>query len=324
MESEILAKAKRSGIKDVLLGKVLIPKSSEVFDERTDEGKRMLRIIDLNEMALTELVLSIDVNSSSGKITSGIVKSCKTKDYEDGHAGLAWEKLEKKYDPVSAPSLVKTERLFRECKIGKDEDPETWIINLEDLRLKLEVMGSFMTDYQFMVQVLNSLTNDYELQMLLLENRIGSKENQLSIDESKEELILRYERLLMKTETAKVNDLGEEKVCVVTQFKSKCRNCGKIGHKAAQCKSKKMRKERNEVVCNYCKKLGHVKSNCFKLMKKKQVEENENGTRNGVAGTVTDIVLSSVESKEEVDHEIWIGDSGLSYHYCNDNEGLYK
>jgi hypothetical protein len=65
--------------------------------------------------------------------------------------------------------LVKTERLFRECKLGKDEDPETWITNLEDLRLKLEVMGSFMTDDQFMVQVLNSLTNDYELQILLLE-----------------------------------------------------------------------------------------------------------------------------------------------------------
>jgi hypothetical protein len=69
---------------------------------------------------------------------------------------------------------------------------------------------------------------------------------------------------------------------------------------------------------------GHVKSNCFKLMKKKQVEENGNGTRNGVAGTVTDIVLSSVEAKEEVDHEIWIGDSGALCHYCNDNEGLYE
>jgi hypothetical protein len=132
---KFLAKAKRSGIKDVLLEKVLIPKSSEVFDEKVDEGKRMLRIIDLNEMAFTELVLSIDVISSSGKTAFGIVKSCKTKDYEDGHASLSWEKLKKKYDPVSAPSLVKTERLFRESKLGKDEDPETWITNLEDLRL---------------------------------------------------------------------------------------------------------------------------------------------------------------------------------------------
>jgi hypothetical protein len=111
---------------------------------------------------------------------------------------------------------------------------------------------------------------------------------------------------------------------MVTQFKGKCQNCGKIGHKAAQCKSKQMREERNKVVCNYCKKSGHFKSNYFKLMKKKQVDENGNGNRKGVAGTVKDIVLSSVESKEEVDHEIWIGDSGASCHYRNDDEGLYE
>jgi hypothetical protein len=59
-------------------------------------------------------------------------------------------------------------------------------------------------------------------------------------------------------------------------------------------------------------------------MKKKQVEENGNGTRNGIAGTVMDIVLSSVVSEKEVDHEIWIGDSCSLCHYCNDNEGLYE
>jgi hypothetical protein len=98
---KFLAKAKRSGIKDVLLGKVLIPKSSEVFDEKTDEGNTILRIIDLNEIAFTKLVLSIDVSSS--RAAFGIVKSCETKDYEDFHAGLAWYKFKKKYDQVSAP-----------------------------------------------------------------------------------------------------------------------------------------------------------------------------------------------------------------------------
>jgi hypothetical protein len=93
--------------------------------------------------------------------------------------------------------LVNTGRLFGECTLGKDEDPETRITNLENLRLKLQVMGLFMTDDQFMVQVLNSLKNDYELQMIFLEKRIGSKENPLTIDELKGELSLRYERLLM-------------------------------------------------------------------------------------------------------------------------------
>jgi hypothetical protein len=49
-----------------------------------------MRAIELNEIAFTELVFSIDVNSISGKIAFGITKSCKTKDFENGNAALAW------------------------------------------------------------------------------------------------------------------------------------------------------------------------------------------------------------------------------------------
>jgi hypothetical protein len=38
------------------------------------------------------------------------------------------------FDPVSAPTLVRTERMFRESKLGRNEDPEIWINNLEDLQ----------------------------------------------------------------------------------------------------------------------------------------------------------------------------------------------
>jgi hypothetical protein len=47
--------------------------------------------------------------------------------------------------------------MFTECKLDKDEDPEIRINNLEDLQVKLEAMGSIMTDYQVMIQVLNSI-----------------------------------------------------------------------------------------------------------------------------------------------------------------------
>jgi hypothetical protein len=94
--------------------------------------------------------------------------------------------------------LVRTERMFRESKLSKDENPEVWITILEDLRLKLEIMVSSMTDDQFMVQVLNSLTGDYVLRMLLLEKRIGNKVNPLTIEDFKEELNLRFERLSSK------------------------------------------------------------------------------------------------------------------------------
>jgi hypothetical protein len=96
---KFLAKAKRSGIKDVLLRKVEIPSSLDVIDEKTEEGKKLLRIADPHEIAFPELILSIDVSNSNGKSAFGIVKSCKSKVFEDGNAALAWERLKKKYDP---------------------------------------------------------------------------------------------------------------------------------------------------------------------------------------------------------------------------------
>jgi hypothetical protein len=50
---KFLAKAKRSGIKDELLGRVEIPSSLDVIDEKTEGGKRLMRITDLTEIAFT-------------------------------------------------------------------------------------------------------------------------------------------------------------------------------------------------------------------------------------------------------------------------------
>ena len=38
---------------------------------------------------------------------------------------------------------------------------------------------------------------------------------------------------------------------------------------------------------------------------------------------MTDVILSSTENNGDIDHEIWIGDSGASCHFCNHDDGLY-
>jgi Zinc knuckle len=80
--------------------------------------------------------------------------------------------------------------------------------------------------------------------MTLLEKRIGDKVNLLSIYELKEDLKLRFERLSSKSEYTKHEEFGEEKALLITKFKEKCQNCGKLGHKSAQCKSKIVRKQK--------------------------------------------------------------------------------
>jgi Zinc knuckle len=119
----------------------------------------------------------------------------------------------------------------------------------------------------------------------------------LSIQELKEELNLRFERL----STSQNDDLGEERALFTSQFKGKCRNCGKLGHKAAQCKSKQIEDEKSYVMCNYCKKSSHVKANCFKLLRKNLGMNNSGGTQNGqngIGGT-DDVVLLCMTKIED-------------------------
>jgi gag-polypeptide of LTR copia-type len=105
---------------------------------------------------------------------------------------------------------------------GKDEDPDVWITNLEDLRIKLEVMGSSMTDEQFMIQIFNSLSKEYELQMLLLEKRVVDVNNPLTNEELKEKLTLRFERMTSKTDSVKSKSSIDKKALFMGRFKGKC------------------------------------------------------------------------------------------------------
>ena len=75
------------------------------------------------------------------RLPFGIAKSCKATEIEDANAALAWEKLKKKCDPVSASSLVKMERMSRASRLSKNEDPEIWINNLEDAQNQVRNYG---------------------------------------------------------------------------------------------------------------------------------------------------------------------------------------
>jgi hypothetical protein len=72
-----------------------------------------LKIFNLNELAYTELILSINVRTSSGKVAFNMLKSCKNKVYTGVNIAMTWKRLKNKYKPTSAPSLVKIEMMFR-------------------------------------------------------------------------------------------------------------------------------------------------------------------------------------------------------------------
>ena len=193
---KFLSKTKRHRFKDLCLGILSIPKEDEDFDEILEIGKKMSKFIELNVIAYTELIFSIDIKTSNGKIAFNIVKGGKTKGYPDGNSASAWEKIKNKYEPVSDPSMVKLDKQFRESSLKKGQYPEVWITELEDLCVRLDDMGSSISENQFMIHVLSNLTSYYDLQLALMERRVG-EEKPLTIEKITAELSLSFVRLIM-------------------------------------------------------------------------------------------------------------------------------
>jgi hypothetical protein len=79
--------------------------------------------------------------------------------------------------------MVKLEKQFRELSLKKGQDLDVWITESEDLCVKLENMGTCITENQFMIHILNNLTSDYDLQLALMERRVGDVDKPLTVEE---------------------------------------------------------------------------------------------------------------------------------------------
>jgi hypothetical protein len=79
----------------------------------------MTNIRELNELAYSDLILSMDTDKSGGKVAFNIVKRSKTREYPDGNAAVAWQGLKRNYAPNTAPSLSKLHKQFYGTKLKK-------------------------------------------------------------------------------------------------------------------------------------------------------------------------------------------------------------
>jgi hypothetical protein len=156
--------------------------------------------------------------------------------------------------------------------------------------MRLEELGSSISDYQFILHILNNMTEDYDLQLAMMEKKVMDKSNPLTIDEIRDDLNLRFERFNEKQNEENENDNNQEVAFFDGQFKGKCRNCGVIGYKVKDCKLKMnnggqnsgnhnnfQKYESNGAYCTYCHLPGHIKSHYYKLKNK---SNRNSGTSN--------------------------------------------
>jgi len=73
-EEKFLARARRRGYKDIVLGKMAVALNSTVIDTLTPVGKEQARVQKLNDLAFGELILLIDTSEGAGKQSSSSLK----------------------------------------------------------------------------------------------------------------------------------------------------------------------------------------------------------------------------------------------------------
>ena len=225
---KFLAKARKKGYKDILIGKTKIPKTSD-DDYDVDEAKRLE---ELNEEAYYDLSTAME-----DKVAFNKVVLAKTDDLPDGDAYLAWKMLNNKYKPKTAQSRAELKLEFATLK-HKDwtKHPDEWIDRLEEIKSELEAMGTRMTDEDVMIHILNNLPSQYES----IVEKLISDISIFRIEDVREELQSKYRRLMKYADEGNAN---EEHALVTSgpfkhKFKGKCNKCGIYRHKVVECRNR--------------------------------------------------------------------------------------
>jgi hypothetical protein len=169
--------------------------------------------------------------------------------------------------------MVKVENQIRDRWVKKSQGTEIWIIQLEDLRVKLESVGSCIIENQFMIHILNNFTSYYDVQLAWMKADLMTLIT-FKVEEVRVEINLINEWLNMKSSSNEEGEVLEEKVLFSRQFIGKCKNCGQIGHNSFQWKNDSSHNDENNGNgtwanhFSYCRKPDHDKKSGFKLIDK--------------------------------------------------------
>ena len=128
MVKEVLSDGATQKIKDLLTGKMNIPKEDETLMNDDEKKAR-----EANEKAYSDLILSC-----TNEVSFGLVEGAITDDNPSGDSALAWKELNEEYDPDVGTALANLKREFAQSKLDVEQKPEEWIRSLEKIQTKLK------------------------------------------------------------------------------------------------------------------------------------------------------------------------------------------
>ena len=251
----------------------------EAKSTKSEEDKKILELAKLNKKCYRDLMLSMNSDSSRGRVAFRLVKNCKSSEYPEGNSRLAWRRLNAKFASKTTTSLLGLKKRYENSSLqDPQDDPDDQISKLEGYMTEIETIdaSSAISEKDLMLHVMNNLPKEYEVILDGLESRIDkSGAEKLTIEVIREKLNGRYERI---KKSVKADDRTERSLLATfpNQFKGTCYNCGKYGHKGSDCPEKDKSRKGKFITgqCWFCDGKGHRIQDCteFLAAKKSRVE----------------------------------------------------
>jgi Reverse transcriptase (RNA-dependent DNA polymerase)/gag-polypeptide of LTR copia-type/Zinc knuckle len=195
-----------------------------------------------NRLLFGFLVSSIDQEATVAHLV------CRTH-FATGDGRAAWKDLVCKYAGTTSARMMEMLKEFRTMRMSEGEDPDTHILRLTHLRAALEAIGEPITDGNMLTTVLQGLPPSYEAAVELIEFN-----GTMTLPQVQAALKRKYDkrqRQLLDSAPASFLSQAAPAAAPVSapasaKFRGLCNKCGKPGHRAADCYSKKPKQKQQQ------------------------------------------------------------------------------
>ncbi|KAJ4744606.1 Gag-Pol polyprotein [Rhynchospora pubera] len=229
------------------------------------------------------------------------VYQCKT-------AHELWTTLERSYEqPSGVNKMHAMKRLFL-LKMKDGISMRTHVSEFNSIAAQLKSLKVNLDEEVLCLLLLSSLPTSWDTLVTTVANTMG---NQFKLSDVVASLMNEETRkATTQLETGPSEALTVDRGRPVTRGNSSGKKGGSQGKGRSKSKGRKFS-------CWHCKNEGHLKRDC-PLLKGKQKEKKQDGEVSIVSDEIGDAVTLSVTSSEKENMDVWVLDSGASFHICSD------